>query len=223
MASKPTDPKQAHLASRSWWTKQGGVRRSSILPPKRPATCAIRRILRVPMPLLALLGVAVSVASPVAAQATKEIYIADFERMRVNVLAMVDSMPAAGLRSAPTEGVRDFAQQIEHVAIGNVNLIASGLDADRIPLGLDADVYLNDRDELKRFVNVAFDRVREMLDAMTPADLAAEGRLFGQIPLPKWRIVEAAYEHGLWTLGSTVPYVRLQGGVPHSYSIVPTG
>jgi hypothetical protein len=159
--------------------------------------------------------------SPALAQTPKEKFVADFERMRTNVLAMVDSMPAAGLRSSPTPGVRDFAEQIEHVVIGNVNLIASGIDADRIPLGLDKEVYLNDKAELKRLVNVGFDRVRDMLNAMTPADLAAEGRLFGQIPLPKWQIVQAAYEHGIWTLGATVPYVRLQGGTPHSYGIVP--
>ena len=159
--------------------------------------------------------------STALAQAPKETYIADFERMRINVLAMVDSMPAAGLRTAPTEGVRDFAEQIEHVVVGNVNLIASGIDADRIPLGLDKEVYLNDKAELKRLVNVGFDRVRDMLNAMSPADLAAEGRLFGQVALPKWQIVQAAYEHGLWTLGATVPYVRMQGGTPHSYGIVP--
>lgn len=171
----------------------------------------------------ALLLLAVAAPPQSFAQASREDLIADFERMRVNVQAMVDSMPEAGLRTAPTPGVRDFAEQIEHVVIGNVSLIASGVDADRIPLGLERDVYLNDRAELKRLVDVGFDRVRDMLSEMSEADLAAEGRLFGQIPLPKWRIVQAAYEHGLWTLGATVPYVRLQGGTPHSYGIVPRG
>ena len=173
--------------------------------------------------MLALLPLGLAGPANLAAQSSPERYIASFERMRANVLAMVDSMPAAGLRTAPTEGVRDFAEQIEHVAIGNVNLIASGVDADRTPLGMERDVYLNDPDQLKRLVNVAFDRVRDMLSAMTPADLEAEGRLFGQVPLPKWQIIEAAYEHGLWTLGAVVPYVRLQGGTPHSYGIVPRG
>lgn len=166
---------------------------------------------------------ALALISPAAAQTPKEKFVADFERMRVNVLAMVDSMPATGLRTAPTPGVRDFAQQIEHVVLGNVNLIASGIDADRIPLGLDKEVYLNDKTELKRMVNVGFDRVRDMLTAMTAQDLAAEGRLFGQMAMPRWEIVQAAYEHGLWTLGATVPYVRLQGGTPHSYGIAPMG
>lgn len=171
--------------------------------------------------LLVLACMAIA-AVPAAAQNTSERYVAAFERMRTNVLAMVDSMPAAGLRTAPTPGVRDFAEQIEHVALGNVNLIASGVDADRTPLGLDKEVYLNDKAELKRMVNVAFDRVRAMLTAMSAEDLSAEGRLFGRIPLPKWQIVETAFEHGVWTLGATVPYVRLQGGTPPAYAIVPT-
>lgn len=175
-------------------------------------------LFRFPLVALALMLAAQSSA---LAQSPKEKYVADFERMRKSVLAMVDSMPAAGLRSAPTPGVRNFAEQIEHVVTGNVNLIASGIDADRTPLGIDKEVYLNDKAELKRFVNIGFDRVRDMLNAMSPADLAAEGRLFGRIPLPKWQIVQAAFEHGIWTLGQTVPYVRLQGGTPHSYGIVP--
>ena len=169
----------------------------------------------------AVLLLALIAQSSALAQSPKEKYVADFERMRVSVLGMIDSMPAAGLRTAPTKGVRDFAEQIEHVVVGNVNLIASGIDANRVPLGLDKEVYLNDKAELKRLVNVGFDRVRDMLSAMSQEDLAAEGRLFGRVPLPKWQIVQAAFEHGIWTLGATVPYVRMQGGTPHSFSIVP--
>lgn len=175
-------------------------------------------LFRLPVAALLLLLAAQSSA---LAQSPKEKYVADFERMRASVLGMVDSMPAAGLRSAPTPGVRNFAEQIEHVVVGNVNLIASGIDADRTPLGIDKEVYLNDKAELRRFVNLGFDRVRDMLNAMSPEDLAAEGRLFGRIPLPKWQIIQAAFEHGIWTLGQTVPYVRLQGGTPHSFRIVP--
>lgn len=169
----------------------------------------------------AALFLVLAAQSSALAQSPKEKYVADFERMRISVLAMVDSMPAAGLRTAPTPGVRNFAEQIEHVVVGNVNLIASGIDADRTPLGIDKAVYLNDKAELRRFVDIGFDRVRDMLNAMSPEDLAAEGRLLGTIPLPKWQIIQASFEHGIWTLGQTVPYVRLQGGTPHSFNVVP--
>jgi hypothetical protein len=134
---------------------------------------------------------------------------------------MVDAMPAAGLRSAPTDGVRDFAQQVEHVAIGAVNIIASGVDADRIPLGMDPEIYLNDKEALMAFVNLAFDRVDRMLAEMSQEDLMAPGSLFGQLERPRWMIVEAAYEHGVWTLGATVPYLRLAGSAPPGYNLVP--
>lgn len=103
-------------------------------------------LLRRSIPAVAAAALLLTVAAPsrASAQATKADLIADFERMRVNVLAMVDSMPEAGLRTAPTPDVRDFAEQIEHVVIGSVNLIASGVDADRVPLGLDPEVYLNE-------------------------------------------------------------------------------
>lgn len=162
--------------------------------------------------------------SVLAGQDLKADLLADFERQRANVLAYVEAMPASGLRSAPTEGVRDFAQQIEHVALGNVNIVTSGLDADRVDLGLDRETYLSDKAELARMVNVAFDRVRDVIGAMSPAELTSTGTLFGQVPdVPKWKIARTAYEHGVWTLGATVPYLRLQGATPPSYDLVPGG
>ena len=162
-------------------------------------------------------------AAPVDAQSVKAKLQDDFRRLRGNVLGMVDAMPPSGLRSAPTEGVRDFAQQIEHIAVGSVNIIALGLDTDRIDLGLDPQQYLNDKDALKAMVNLAFDRVDTILAEMTPGDLEAPGSLFGQLERPRWMIVEVAYEHGVWTLGATVPYLRMAGASPPGYNLVPGG
>lgn len=179
-----------------------------------PSPLSLRRV--VALGLLAL-----AAPSPSAGQEFKPKIQDDFRRLRANVLGMVDAMPASGLRSAPTEGVRDFAQQIEHIAIGAVNIIAAGVDADRIPLGMDPERYLNDKEQLKAFVNLAFDRVDDMLAAMTLEELNAMGSLFGQLERPRWMIVEAAYEHGVWTLGATVPYLRLNGAAPPGYNLVP--
>ncbi|HSG48309.1 MAG TPA: hypothetical protein VLA43_10885, partial [Longimicrobiales bacterium] len=73
----------------------------------------MRRVRRVSgwIALAAVVG-----AAPVDAQSVKPKLQDDFRRLRGNVLGMVDAMPPSGLRSAPTEGVRDFAQQIEHIA-----------------------------------------------------------------------------------------------------------
>lgn len=145
----------------------------------------------------------------------------DFQRLRRNVLGMVDAMPASGLRTAPTEGVRDFAQQIEHIAAGAVNIITRGVDADGIDLGMDPEVYLNDKAALSAFVEAAFDRIDTLLAQMSPEELRAPGSLFGQLERPRWMIVQVAHEHGVWTLGATVPYLRMNGAAPPGYNLVP--
>ncbi|MEQ9398450.1 MAG: DinB family protein [Longimicrobiales bacterium] len=172
----------------------------------------------------ALLALAVLslTAAPLAAQNVKATLLNDFERQRANVLGMVDAMPDAGLRSAPTEGVRDFAQQIEHVAAGNVSIVRSGVDQPVTLDGFDAEVYLNSKTELKRFVNAAYDAVVEMIDATPESAMGGTTTLFGRAEVQRWELIKTAYEHGVWTLGATVPYLRMQGSAPPGYNLIPS-
>ncbi|MDT8340083.1 MAG: DinB family protein [Longimicrobiales bacterium] len=178
------------------------------------------RPLRLPAPSLLLL-LLLLVPLPASGQDILSKLRDDFGRLRGNVVGMVEAMPTSGLRTAPTEGVRDFAQQIEHIAVGAVNLIALGLDEDRIDLEMDPEVYLNDRDALVAFVHHAFDRVDAALAEMTPEDLLQPASLFGRLERPRWMVLALAYEHGVWTLGATVPYLRLNGAAPPGYNLVP--
>ena len=134
---------------------------------------------------------------------------------------MVDAMPASGLRTAPTEGVRDFAQQIEHVVQGNVGIISSGYDRPVDVQQMDPEVYLNSKDELKRFVNAGYDLVNEMITTMSADEMKEDTQLFGQATVQKWKLIQTAYEHGVWTLGATVPYLRLNGAAPPGYNLIP--
>lgn len=169
----------------------------------------------------AFLALTALVVAPLQAQDMKDSLLNDFERQRGNVLGMVDAMPDAGLRTAPTEGVRDFAQQIEHVVQGNVGIIQSGYDRPVDLPELDPEVYLNSKAELKNMVNAGFDIIAEMVGNMSDEDLHAETSLFGQATVQKWQLVKTAYEHAVWTLGATVPYVRSQGGTPQGYNLIP--
>ena len=167
-------------------------------------------------------ALALAVLAPAAqAQDVKSSLINDFQRQRDNVLGMVDAMPEAGLRTAPTEGVRDFAEQIEHVVQGNVGIVRSGFDRPAEIPQMEADVYLNSKDELKVFVNAGYDLVIEMIESMSEADMMADANLFGQATVQKWQLVKTAYEHAVWTLGATIPYVRSQGGTPPGYNLIP--
>jgi hypothetical protein len=56
---------------------------------------------------------------------------------------------------------------------------------------------------------------------MSAADMSAEASLFGQATVQKWKLVQTAYEHAVWTLGATVPYLRSQGATPPAYNLIP--
>ena len=168
--------------------------------------------------LVALMGLYVA---PLVAQDMPASLADDFERQRANVLQMVDAMPEVGLRSAPTEGVRDFAQQIEHVVQGNVGIIGSGVDRP-VPIGdHDPEVYLNSKDALRAFVNDGYDAIAEMIGSLSAENITEETSLFGQAMVERWKLAQLAYEHGVWTLGATVPYLRLQGATPPAYDLIP--
>ncbi len=171
--------------------------------------------------VLAAAALAVLTAAPLAAQDMRAMLINDFERQRGNVLGMVDAMPDDGLRTAPTEGVRDFAQQIEHVVQGNVGIIQSGYDRPVDLPQLDPEVYLNSKGELKAMVNAGYDIIKQMLESMSDDEMMADAQLFGQATVKKWKLVQTAYEHAVWTLGATVPYVRSQGGTPPGFNLIP--
>ena len=164
------------------------------------------------------LAVLMLTATAAAAQDMKASFINDFDRQRANVLAYVEAMPEDGLRTAPTEGVRDFAQQIEHIVGGAVNIVGSGVDRSANDLG-DPEVYLNSTAALLDFVNAGFDEVIAMVESSTEESLMEEGNLFGSGKV-NWKILKTAYEHGVWTLGATVPYLRLQGAPPPGYNVI---
>lgn len=171
--------------------------------------------------VIGALALATLMAGPLAAQDMTAALADDFERQRANVLGMVDAMPQEGLRTAPTEGVRDFAQQIEHIVQGNVGIIRSGFDRPVEIPETNPDVYLNDKEALKSFVNAGYDLIISMVTQMSADDMAGDTQLFGQATVQRWKLVQTAYEHGVWTLGATVPYLRLQGSAPPGYNLIP--
>ena len=172
--------------------------------------------------LVTAASAAMLLAAPAAAQMNAAL-ADDFERQRNNVLGMVEAMPESGLRSAPTEGVRDFAQQIEHIVQGNIGIIRSGYDRPFEIPETNPEVYLNSKEALAAYVNTGFDLVNEMVTSMTDEELREETQLFGQATVRKWKLLQTAYEHGVWTLGATVPYLRLNGSAPPGYNLIPGG
>lgn len=146
----------------------------------------------------------------------KEMRIQDLERQRKNVLDYVNVAPDSMLTFRSTPGVRTYAQQIHHIASATSGILAQALaTTDKPPAADTAQVFRN-KAALAAFVNASYDfAVKAVREAQGPA-LMQEKTFFG-MTRTGMRWVEGAVEHAAWTLGQTVPYLRMNGVTPPNY------
>jgi DinB superfamily len=169
--------------------------------------------------LLVVLGL---VPGTVRAQArlaagTRQMLVETLTGDRDLALAMVDSMPARLLHFKPVPEVRDFAQQIEHVASTGVAYVARFvLDDNHGPALGDSAAALASKVALKRLVRTAFDYCLREVQTLPDSTLMAPTRFFGR-DIPKWRVFLMVHSHDVWTLGSVVAYFRLNGMPPPAF------
>ncbi|MES2125223.1 MAG: DinB family protein [Gemmatimonadota bacterium] len=165
---------------------------------------------------LALLAV-----PPLAAQQpliTTAALIEVVQTHKASVLRYIDAAPDSMLGFRPTPGVRTFAQQIEHAA-GSDALIAhlaiTGSMA--VPSMGDTAVYLHNKAALRAYAAAAMDHTIAMLRGVSPAAMLEPVNMFGN-KVTRGRGLMELLDHFPWTLGQTVPYLRLNGVTPPEYS-----
>ena len=177
------------------------------------------RLIRIASVALALLPL-VSPA-PVAAQKgliSRAALIAIVENHKGAVLRYIDAAPDSMLGFRPTRGVRSFAEQIEHAA-GSDALIAhlAITGSMKVPSMGDSAVYLHNKAALKTYAAAAMDHTVAMLKGLSDAALDENIVQFGN-KVTRGRALMELLDHFPWTLGQTVPYLRLNGVTPPEYS-----
>jgi len=166
--------------------------------------------------LLAAFTVSTFLSVPAAAQ-TRAQLVSDWERQRANVLAYLDAMPDSAMGYHPTPGVRDFAQQIEHFVTTNLEVATRALRAaSTAPFALDT-TQMHQKAVLRDYTVKTYDYLLEALRTATPSQLNRQTAMYNQTPQSTTRLLFLAYEHAAWTLGQTVPYLRLNGVTPPAY------
>jgi hypothetical protein len=174
------------------------------------------RILSAAVALLSLFA-----AAPLAAQQrliSTAALITIVENHKGAVLRYIDAAPDSMLGYRPTKGVRTFAEQIEHAA-GSDALIAhlaiTGSMA--VPSLGDSAKYLHDKAALKAYAAAAMDHTIAMLRGVSDAAMQENIVQFGN-KVTRGRALMELLDHFPWTLGQTVPYLRLNGVTLPEYS-----
>ena len=171
-------------------------------------------------PVTALLCIALLPASAQAQSAVSKDVLDDWQRDRTAVLAYIAAMPDSATGYRPTPGVRSFAEQFDHIVSTNLDVAAIALKGLKsAPTLGDTAVYLHNKAELLKFATATYDYFQEALKGATAAQLAKPVAMYGQPPQPVGRLVTLSLEHSVWTLGQTVPYLRLNGVKPPAYQM----
>src|SRR3954463_10324455 len=150
---------------------------------------------------------------------SQQALIAIVENHKGAVLRYIDAAPDSMLGFRPTKGVRNFAEQIEHAAGSDAFIAHSAItgSAKGLPTFGDSAVYLHNKAALKKYAAAAMDHTIQMLRGVTDAQMDQNIVQFGN-KVTRARALMELLDHFPWTLGQTVPYLRLNGVTPPEYS-----
>ena len=168
-----------------------------------------------------LLGLAiVAFAGPARGQAQDQLAMIEaWQHQHRHILAVLDVATPALLEFRTTPGVRTFAEQIDHVGNVAARIVAGAVVGQELPPGIlpDTASYLHDKARLREQTDRVFRYVLGALAGLTDAELSKERAAFGG-SMTRFRWNLTALQHSAWTLGQTVPYLRMNGLTPPQFA-----
>ena len=168
---------------------------------------------------LSTLVLVLTAAGTAAAQLPANLRM-DWERSRKNVVAYAQAMPENATGFRPTPGVRTFAEQFDHIATTNYEIAAMVIKGVAKPPAIgDSAKYLHNKAALVAHINATYDYALAAIAGVKAADLTRSVAIWGLAAQPVSRWLEMSLEHSVWTLGQTVPYLRLNNAKPPAYDI----
>lgn len=170
--------------------------------------------LRLVIALFPLAAIPLVAQKPIPASALIEVVVTH----KASVIRYIDAAPDSMLGFRPTPGVRTFAEQIEHAAGGDALISHLAITGSmKVPSMGDSAVYLHNKAALKAYAVAAMDHTIAMLKGVSDAAMMENIVQFGN-KVTRGRALMELLDHFPWTLGQTVPYLRLNGVTPPAYS-----
>ena len=149
------------------------------------------------------------------ADSIKAQFIRDWQRAKAYTKDYLEAMPKEKYDFRAQDSIRTFAQQMLHLAQGNIGLIASGTGAARIWTGqnLEQSKTAQSADSVMYYVMASYDYAINSITAMDVSKLLEKtGRANFMETRFAW--LNKAFEHQSHHRGQTTIYIRLVGIKP---------
>jgi hypothetical protein len=114
--------------------------------------------------------------------------------------------------------VRTFAEQVIHAAGSGAYIVADALGS-KAPADLmgDRNEFYNNKAALRSQTAKFYDYIIAVLKTASDSTLLRDVTMFDGVK-PAWLWMVTAHSHGAWTLGQTVPYLRMNNVKPPEFT-----
>lgn len=149
------------------------------------------------------------------ADSLRAMLIKDWERAKAYTKEYLDAMPEDGINYKPTPEIRSFAEQMLHLASGNIGLSSNGTGKERIYPGknLEKSDEFKNKAALTKVVMESYDFV---IDGIKSMDVSKFDEVVkrGNFDVTRLGWVMKAFEHQTHHRGQCTIYLRMKGVTP---------
>jgi DinB superfamily len=171
-----------------------------------------------PQRLSAFLVLTALLTTTARAQIPKGVLAEVIETHKASILRYLDAAPDSMMGFRTTPGVRTFAEQIEHAAGADAFIAHMAIAGNmNVPSFGDTAVIRRNKTALRAYVVASMDHTIGMLKGVSDASLSEPVTMMGMTK-PRYRFLVELLDHFPWTLGQTVPYLRMNGVTPPAYT-----
>lgn len=169
------------------------------------------------IPLMLLVCVYSVNAQSVSQEDIKAQMVRDWERAKAYTVDYLNTMPADKYSFKATDSIRSFAQQMLHLASGNIFLMMNATDAtppDFFKADIEHSKTAQNKDSVMYYVKASYDYCINAVKSSNIATWGEKKKLFGRFEETRFAMMNKTFEHQSHHRGQTTIYIRLQGIKP---------
>ncbi|HEU4471418.1 MAG TPA: DinB family protein, partial [Flavisolibacter sp.] len=141
--------------------------------------------------------------------------VRDWQRAKAYTAACLEKMPADKFGYRPADSIRSFAEQMLHLAQGNIGLVSNGIGKDRLFAGrnLERSAGAQSKDSVIYYVMASYDYCIDGIKGMDAARLDEPVKR-GAFTETRLSWILKGFEHQGHHRGQCTIYIRMLGITP---------
>jgi len=140
----------------------------------------------------------------------------DWVRAKSYTVDYLNTMPANKYSFKAVDSIRSFAQQMLHLAMANVYLMATATDKQPLPwanFDLESRTSAQTKDSVMYYITTSYDFCLNEVKSSNAAKWKENVKIFG-METTKFGLMQKVFEHQTHHRGQTTIYIRLNGIKP---------